>query len=163
MRIGIVSAAVPLAGGGRRVAAALQAALVARDHRVETILLPIDESADDLLQQVMAYRLLELDPQFDRVITLRPPAHVVRHRCKVVLLGHRTRAALPDTRWGLALRAELARIDAAALTEARVVYVRDRRTASRLRRHVRCEPLDLPLTRARRGLGWDVAVEKLLA
>ncbi|MFO1060059.1 MAG: hypothetical protein U1E53_24210 [Dongiaceae bacterium] len=164
MRIGIVSAAVPLAGGGRRIAAALRAALTERNHRVETVLLPIDESADDLLQQVMAYRLVELDPQFDRVITVRPPAHVVRHRCKVVLIGHRTRSSLPDTRWAQALRAELERVDAAALREARAVYVRDRETAERLRRgHARCEALALPLTRARRAIGWDAALEKLLA
>jgi hypothetical protein len=165
LRIGIVSAAVPLAcGGGRRVLAGLRAALAERGHPVETILLPIDESSDDLLQQVVAYRLIELDPQFDRVITVRPPAHVVRHRCKIILLGHRTRSALPDTGWARSLRADLDRIDAAALAEARAVFVRNERTAVRLRqRGTGCEPLGPPLARALRGNGWDGVLEKLLA
>jgi hypothetical protein len=157
LRIGLVSAAPPLArGGGRRIMTALLQGLRQRGHAVEPVLLPMDESSDDLLQQVMAYRLLDLDPQFERVITLRPPAHVVRHRCKIVLLGHRTRAALPDGAQARSMRATLDRVDAVALGEAHAVLVGSTAAAERLRGQagVACQLL---------GPGRDAVLAKLLA
>jgi hypothetical protein len=136
--------------------AALRLALGERGHAVELILLPVDETSDDLLQQVMAYRLLDLDPQFDRVITLRPPAHVVRHRCKIVLLGHRTRCVRPDDRQARAMRATLDRVDVVALDEAHAVLVGSAAAAERLRRQagVACQLL---------GPGQDTMLAQLLA
>ena len=92
MKIGLVSSAVPLVfGGGRFIVDWLREKLEERGHAVETVFIPTADNPDTVLQQMAAFRLMRLENHFERVITFRPPAHVVRHPCKVVWFIHHMR------------------------------------------------------------------------
>src|SRR5690348_14125278 len=92
MKIGLISSAVPLVfGGGRFIVDWTLEKLRASGHEVEAVYLPFLEDPETILTQMSAFRLLELEGHFDRVITFRPPAHIVRHSCKVVWFIHHIR------------------------------------------------------------------------
>ena len=146
MKIGLVSSAVPLVfGGGRFIVDWLREKLEERGHRVETVFVPTVDTPDTLLQQMAAFRLLRLEEHFERVVTFRPPSHVVRHPCKVVWFIHHMRVfydlwgteykAMPDSAPLRALRAAVIRADTAALREARRVFANSRVVGDRLRRY----------------------------
>ena len=145
MKIGLISSAVPLIqGGGRFIVDWLQRKLEEEGHSVCPVYIPSADDPSTLLQQMTAFRLLELDEHFDRVITFRPPSHVVRHRNKVVWFIHHIRVfydlwdspycPVPHLAPGEALRAAVMRADTAALQEARLVFTNSRVVGDRLRR-----------------------------
>ncbi len=144
MRVGLVSSAVPLIQGGARfIVDWLHEKLVERGHEVETIYLPFADDPRTVLEQTMAFRLLRLDA-FERVITFRPPAHVVRHRCKVVWFIHHIRIFydlwdthyrdFPETLATAGLRETIMQADTAALREAHRLFTNSRIVGERLRR-----------------------------
>jgi glycosyltransferase involved in cell wall biosynthesis len=143
MRIGVLSSMVPLVdGGGRFIVEWLAQHLTQAGHEVETILLPFEDSPHALIRQMTAFRLLDLDV-CDRVITVRPPAHLIRHRHKIVWFIHHLRMLydlwdtpycnVPHTRPGESLRAAVRSADARALGEARRVFTNSRVVRDRLR------------------------------
>ena len=92
MKIGLVSSTIPLVqGGGRFIVDWLADKLAAAGHRVETVWIPYTDEVKYIFPQMTAFRLLDLESSFDRVITFRPPAHVVKHRAKIVWLIHHVR------------------------------------------------------------------------
>ncbi len=132
MKVGIVSSAAPLINGGYRfIAEWLDAQLRARGHLVETVYIPSSEDPATLLEQMTAWSLMDLSG-YDRVVTFRPPAHVVRHPNKVVWFIHHIRLfydlwdseyrTFPDTAPWRALRAQVHAADTAALSNARRVF-----------------------------------------
>ncbi len=144
MRIGLVSSMVPHINGGYRfIVEWLDEQLRARGHEVEIIYLPSSDDPDVLLPQMNAFRLLDLDSAFDRVITFRPPAHVVRHRRKVVWFIHHIRLLydlwdteyryFPDNLHYRTLRSTIIRADTSALREAHRVFTNSRVVSDRLR------------------------------
>lgn len=150
MKIGLVSSAVPLVdGGGRFIVDWLVEGLRERGHQVEIVWLPCTYEAETLFQQMTAFRLLHLSDAFDRVITFRPPAHVVRHPVKVVWFIHHARAfydmwdssyrPVPDTPYWQAFRQRLFEADRTALAEAHKVFANSRVVADRLRTFNRIE------------------------
>lgn len=91
-RIGLISSARPMVlGGGRFIVEWLEEKLRERGHQVEAIFIPTTEEPDSVLDQMFAFGLMDLDSHFDRVITFRPPAHMVRHRRKVCWFIHHIR------------------------------------------------------------------------
>ena len=114
-------------------------------HEVEVIYIPSTDDPDHILPQMNAFRLVELEEGFDRVITFRPPAHVVRHSRKVVWFIHHIRAfydlwdtpyrGFPDTMRFRGLREAVVRADTAALAEAHRVFTNSRVVSDRLRRY----------------------------
>ncbi|MBR0666568.1 glycosyltransferase family 4 protein [Roseomonas hellenica] len=145
MRVGIISTAVPLiSGGGRFIVDWLHEKLVEHGHEAETIYLPFVEYQDQILSQSAAFRMMELDAYFDRVITIRPPAHTVRHRCKVVWFIHHLRgyydlwdtpySAVVHNAGGEALRAAIMAMDNQCLSEAHRIFTNSRVVGDRLRR-----------------------------
>lgn len=87
MRIGIVSAAVPLReDDATRIGERLEEALHQAGHDVELILLPFSEVPGAQLVQRVAYRAMEFAQHYDLVVTLGTPAEVVRHPRKVAWL-----------------------------------------------------------------------------
>ena len=146
MKIGLLSSAVPLIGGGGRfIVDWLREKLEERGHSVETVYIPSDEgNPDAILQQMTAFRLMRLEDYFERVVTFRPPSHVVRHSCKIVWFIHHIRVfydlwdtpyrPVPDRAPQRALRSAIIRADTAALREARRVFTNSRVVGDRLRR-----------------------------
>jgi glycosyltransferase involved in cell wall biosynthesis len=145
MKIGLISSAVPLIfGGGRFIVDWTERKLTEHGHQVEVVYLPSTDDADSLLSQMNAFRLLNLEDHFDRVITFRPPAHVVRHSRKIAWFIHHIRVfydlwdtsyrPMPDNAHYRALRRTLRRFDTYALNEAHRVFSNSRIVADRLMR-----------------------------
>ncbi len=145
MKVGLVSSAVPLVnGGGRFIVDWLREKLEERGHRVETVFVPTVDIADTLIQQMAAFRLMRLEDHFERVVTFRPPAHMVRHPRKVVWFIHHVRylydlwdsehRPFPDLAPHRALRDAVVRADTAALREAHRVFTNSRVVGDRVRR-----------------------------
>lgn len=148
MRIGLISSAVPLVfGGGRFIVEWAEQKLREHGHEVEVVYLPSTDDAETLLTQMNAFRLLHLEDYFDRVVTFRPPAHVVRHRRKIVWFIHHVRVfydlwdtpyrPVPDNAHYRAFRETLWRCDTTALNEAHRVFSNSRVVAERLLRYNR--------------------------
>jgi glycosyltransferase involved in cell wall biosynthesis len=146
MKIGIVSSIAPFVrGGGRLIVDWLAEMMARRGIEVERILLPFYGEPASVLAQVAAYRLIDLSDSTDRIITIRPPAHVLAHPHKRVWFIHHLRefydlwdtdyhrpsAAVRDL---TAIRENVFRSDTVALREARAIYTNSRRVADRLSR-----------------------------
>jgi glycosyltransferase involved in cell wall biosynthesis len=160
MKIGLISTAVPLVnGGGRFIVDWLQEKLLAQGHQVEVVYLPFLQVNEEILAQTAAFRMMELDDYFEQVITIRPPAHAVRHRRKVVWFIHHLRTfydlwdtpynPVADDASGRALRQAIIDSDNTALAEARKVFVNSRVVGERLRQFngVESEVLYPPILR----------------
>ncbi len=144
MKLGLVSSCVPLIpGGGRNIVDWLQAKLIEYGHRSEIVYIPNTDDPDTIIEQMAAFRLLSLDNYFDRVITFRPPAHVVRHPHKIVWFIHHIRFfydlwnseyyPIPDLAPWRELRAAVIRADTAALSEAQKVFTNSKVVGNRLK------------------------------
>jgi glycosyltransferase involved in cell wall biosynthesis len=145
VKIGLVSSTVPLvAGGGRFIVDWAEQKLREHGHEVEVVYLPSIYDPETLLTEINAYRLLNLQDHFDRIVTFRPPAHFVRHSCKIVWFIHHVRffydlwdtpyRFFPDNAHFRALRETLRCCDVTALREARRVFSNSRVVADRLLR-----------------------------
>ncbi|MEZ5351936.1 MAG: glycosyltransferase family 4 protein [Bryobacteraceae bacterium] len=116
-------------------------ALEARGHQVDTLMLPVSEEPNALLEQMAAFRLIDLSQHGDRLITVRTPAHLLRHPRKVSWFIHHYRGAydlwgtryqtLPNSPEGIACREAIIGADNRGLGECARVFsnsgvVRDR-------------------------------------
>lgn len=158
MRIGIVSASVPLRGDDAvAMGESLEAALRAAEHQAELILLPFAEASDAQLVQRAAYRAMEFAQHYDLVVTLRTPAEVVRHPRKVAWLAEAPPSAEDGaTLLDRALAAACARASLAGLREARRVLAASEAVAGCLR--------DVGVDAAVLAPGdWGEAVREVLA
>jgi glycosyltransferase involved in cell wall biosynthesis len=144
VRVALVSSTIPFVkGGGRFIVEWLHEALTARGHQAETIWIPYVDYPHETLDQMLAFRLLRID-NADRVITFRPPAHLVQHSNKVVWFIHHLRHFYdlwgtpyrpnPDRAPYRALRDLVRKIDTGALQEARHLFTNSSIVADRLRR-----------------------------
>ena len=145
MRVGLISSTVPLIqGGGRFIVDWLREKLEESGHQVATVYIPNLDEPTTILQQMAVFRMIRLDEYFDRVITFRPPSHVVSHPQKVVWFIHHIRVfydlwdspyrPVPDLAPWRALRETVMRADTVALREARHVFTNSRVVGDRLRR-----------------------------
>jgi len=139
----------------------LAAEMAERGIAAERILLPFSGEPATTFSQMAAYRLIDLSESLDRIVTIRPPAHVLCHPQKRVWFIHHLRQYydLWDTEYRPtdaadleAVRANLFRADTSALREARSVHTNSRRVADRLARFngVAAEVLYPPLHRPER-------------
>lgn len=145
MRIGIVSSTVAHVNGGYRLFVdQLEPYLVEAGHRVERIYLPFSGQADSMFAEATAYRMLDLSASCDRIVCCRPPAHMLKHPCKVVWFIHHERMfydlwdtrynTLPKNDYWSAFRSQLIASDTVALKEARYLFSNSEVVAQRLRK-----------------------------
>lgn len=150
MKIVLVSTAIPLVhGGGRFIVEWLASKLTEAGNRVEVVWLPTIDHPAALFSQMAAIRMIDLENVCDRVITFRPPSHVINHSNKVVWLLHLIRAYydlwdtpyrdVPDTPYWQSFRRALATADTNALGEARAVFTISNVVSKRLRRFTNLE------------------------
>lgn len=173
MKIVVASSFVPFVdGGGRFIVEWLVERLRAHGHRVERIYLPFVDISEAILEQTLAYRLMDLTASADRLIAIRPPAHVIPHPNKVLWFIHHFRAfydlwdsdyrSLPDRPESHAFRRRLWHMDDIALREARRVCTISKVVAKRLRdfNRVDSEIVYPPLNRPERfrcdGYGGEI-------
>jgi glycosyltransferase involved in cell wall biosynthesis len=144
VKVALVSSAVPNINGGYRfIVEWLFEELVDRGHQVEMIYLPSVDEPQDLLAQMTAFRMIELESHFDHVVTFRPPAHVVRHPRKVIWFIHHIRVLydlwntsycpVADDPSGRALRAAIIQADTHALRDAYRLFTNSRVVGERVR------------------------------
>jgi glycosyltransferase involved in cell wall biosynthesis len=112
---------------------------------VETVWIPFADDPEYILSEMAAFRMMELESSFDRVITFRPPAHVVKHRCKVVWFIHHIRMfydlwespyrPFPDSAYLRSFINVLRTADTNGLREARHLFTNSKTVSDRLRRY----------------------------
>ena len=145
LRVVIASSFVPFVkGGGRFIVDWLGDKLREYGHEVESFYLPFDERHETLMENLLSYRLIDLSDCADRLITIRPPAHTLRHPNKVVWfihhlrgyydLAHTEHRTAPATGTGRAIRKALEAHDSMGLSEARRVFANSTVVRDRLRR-----------------------------
>lgn len=163
MKIVLVSSFVPFVQGGARfIVEWLEEKLQEHGHQVEHYYLPFVDRAEDLLDQTLAFRLMDLTEACDRVITFRPPSHVIRHPNKVVWFIHHIRVfydlwesqyrPVNDDAKGRALRQSLIDLDTRCLLEAKKLFTNSQIVSDRLLafNKLRSQPLYPPIFRPER-------------
>jgi glycosyltransferase involved in cell wall biosynthesis len=169
----IASSFVPfIKGGARYIVEWLAAELSARGHEVEHLFLPFVDDPEHMLEQICAYRLMDLSQSCDRLICIRPPAYVIRHPFKIVWFIHHFRVFydlwdspvcdIDHSPHNIALRKALMRLDTNVLREARQIYALSETVAARLRQFngidapVLYQPLRHPDLFANDGYGDEI-------
>jgi glycosyltransferase involved in cell wall biosynthesis len=175
MKIALVSSFVPFINGGARfIVEWAEAHLREAGHQVERFYLPFWDEPSCLMDQIAAYRMMDMAQSCDRMITFRPPAHLIEHPDKIVWFIHHIRvfydlwdtpyAGMPDTAKTRALRQALMDADANGLTSARKLYCNSRVVADRVQHFnkLSAEVLYPPIWAPERfrceGYGDDVVV-----
>lgn len=145
MKVAIASTVMPfIEGGSTLIVDWLTVMLRRRGHDVDTFKLPFVSYAPEMLEQMLSLRLLDVGEQADRLICIRPPAHLMRHPRKVLWFIHHHREVydlwdspyrdVPDTAWGRRHADAIIRADEVAFAESRAVYTNSRVVGDRLRR-----------------------------
>lgn len=158
MKIALVSSVVPLVNGGARfIVEWLEHHLKESGHQVERFYLPFIDRPQDLLQQIAAYRMIDLSQSADRIICFRPPAYVLPHPNKVLWFIHHIRVfydlwdsayrPVPNDEKGKALRQALFDIDTKTISEAKHVFTNSKIVRDRLSKFngIMSKPLYPPL------------------
>lgn len=143
-------------GGDRSIVGWTAEAMREHGHEVEEIYVPFWDEPGELMAQMAGLRAMPLKG-FDRVVTVRWPAHVVKHENKVCWFIHHYRALfdlwdspyrnVPDDPAGRGLRECLRFADSRALGESRRVFSNSLIVRDRLREFngVEATPLFPPL------------------
>jgi glycosyltransferase involved in cell wall biosynthesis len=145
MKVAIASTVVPfIEGGGTFIVDWLAVMLQRHGHEVETLKLPFRPGTPVILEQLMALRLMDLGDGADRLICIRPPAHVMRHPNKVLWFIHHHRQVydlwdtpyrdVSDTPSGRRYAEAIIRADETAFAEARAVFTNSKVVGDRLKR-----------------------------
>lgn len=144
MKVALVSTIVPFVdGGARQIVEWLEENLRELGHAVERVYLPQHDVPSSIVQQMAAYRAIDLDAA-DRVICFRPQAHLIQHPAKVLWFIHHLRVfydlwdspwrPFPDNEKHRGIRAAIVTADNKALAEARAVFTNSKVVGERLRR-----------------------------
>lgn len=143
MKFILASSYVPfIKGGGTAIVEWLDQKLTEHGHEVETIFLPFVETMDNMLDQMLSYRMLDLSDSADRLIAFRPPAYLLKHPHKILWFIHHVRAfydlwgsdycGVPDTPTTRAFRRRLMDVDNVGLNEAKHVFTNSKIVSQRL-------------------------------
>lgn len=160
MKIALCSSFVPfIHGGARNIVDSLQIMLEEQGHKVEKVYLPQIDAPDLLFQQMMAYRWVDLESA-DRIICLRPQAHIISHPQKILWFIHHLRffydlwdspyRGFPDDTKHQGIRHSLHDVDKASLLEAKKIFTISKVVSQRLKKYnqIDSEVLYYPLLQA---------------
>jgi glycosyltransferase involved in cell wall biosynthesis len=158
MKLIVATSVAPFVEGGSTfIVDWLARELTVRGHEVDVLRFPVDESYPELLDQLLAFRLIDLTQHGDRLIAIRTPAHLLRHPRKVTWFIHHMRSAydlwgtryqnIPETPEGAAYRDAIVSADNVALREASRLFCNSGVVRDRLRKFngVEAEALYPPL------------------
>jgi glycosyltransferase involved in cell wall biosynthesis len=160
MKVIVATSAPPFVNGGAALIVDWLAEIIAAEgHEVELLKFPLSPNHSEMLDQILALRLIDLSDRGDRLITVRTPSHLLRHPCKVLWFIHHYRSAydlwgtryqgIPNTPEGLCYRDAIRSADAVGFREATKVFCNSRVVADRLEKfnRVKAEVLYPPLFR----------------
>ncbi len=158
MKVVVASTVVPFVeGGGTFIVDWLGVMLRRHGHEVDTLKLPFRPGTRVVMEQMLALRLMDVGEQADRLICIRPPAHVLRHPNKVLWFIHHHRQVydlwdtpysdVSDTAGGRRYAHAIIRADEVAFAEARAIFTNSRVVGDRLKRfnNVRSEVVYPPI------------------
>jgi glycosyltransferase involved in cell wall biosynthesis len=145
MKVIIASTIVPFVGGGATfIVDWLDEILKRYGHAVELLKLPFDSHYPEMLDQMLALRLLDVAEHADRLIAIRTPSYLLRHPNKVLWFIHHHRGAydlwdtkygdIPNTPEGRRYRDAFVRADNVAFSEARSIFTNSKVMSHRLKR-----------------------------
>jgi glycosyltransferase involved in cell wall biosynthesis len=175
MKIVVASSFVPFVhGGGRFIVDWLELKLREYGHQVERFYLPFIDRPQDLFDQILAFRLVDVSSACDRLIAIRPPAHVLPHPNKVLWFIHHIRSFydlwdtpyrfVPDNPSGRAIRSAIMDLDTRMIREAKRVFTNSQVVAARLQHFngISATPLYPPILAPERfrndGYGDEIVV-----
>jgi glycosyltransferase involved in cell wall biosynthesis len=150
MRVLIASTFVPFVEGGARIIVRdLAKAVRDRGHEVDVIELPFVSAWEEMLEQMLAIRMLDVSASSDVLIAIRTPSYVLRHPNKRLWFIHHHRGAydlwgtqwqdIPATPEGLAVRKTIIAADNQYLPEAKRIFTNSKVVGDRLRRFNRID------------------------
>ncbi|BAI97857.1 glycosyltransferase family 4 protein [Sphingobium indicum] len=174
MKIGIVSSTVPHINGGYRMFVdQLAPELEKAGHKVEKIWLPFSGDPTTMFEEMIGFRMMNLENICDMVICCRPPAHVIKHSRKVVWFIHHERIFydlwdseynnFPRTPYWNSFRKNLMNADGNALDEAYKVFSNSKVVSDRLKNFngIESEVLYPPLSREKNFVSHNYGSELL--
>lgn len=164
MKIAICSSYLPFVKGGAiNIVEWLAAMLREAGHQVECIYLPHVDDSEKIFSQMTGFRWLRLQDTADRIICLRPPAHIIPHPHKLLWFIHHFRiffdlwdrpeyCGLPKNAAYRGLREAIRAVDTASLLEARHIFTNSQVISKRLQEfnQINSEVLYPPLYRPER-------------
>jgi glycosyltransferase involved in cell wall biosynthesis len=144
VKIIVASTSVPFTeGGGTLIVDWLGEALKKHGYNVEVIKIPFHSYPPEMLQQMLALRLLDLSAYGDLLIAIRTPSYIINHPNKVVWFIHHHRGAydlwgtsyqdIPSTPEGLEIRESIMQADNIYLREAKRLFTNSKRVSKRLK------------------------------
>jgi glycosyltransferase involved in cell wall biosynthesis len=145
VRVLIASTFVPFVEGGARIIVRdLVRAVRERGHEVDTIDIPFVSAWDEMLEQMLAIRMMDVSASSDILIAIRTPSYLLRHPNKRLWFIHHHRGAydlwgtqwqdIPSTPEGLAVRDAIIAADNQYLPEARRIFTNSQVVSDRLKR-----------------------------
>jgi glycosyltransferase involved in cell wall biosynthesis len=145
VRVLIASTFVPFVEGGARIIVRdLTRAVRDRGHEVDTIEIPFVSAWDEMLEQMLAIRMMDVSASSDALIAIRTPSYLLRHPNKRLWFIHHHRGAydlwgtqwqdIPSTPEGLAVRDAIISADNRYLPEARRIFTNSQVVSDRLKR-----------------------------
>jgi glycosyltransferase involved in cell wall biosynthesis len=145
MKVIIASTYVPFVhGGGRIIVRDLATALSERGHDVDTIDIPFVSAWDEMLEQMLAIRLMDVRTASDMLIAVRTPSYLLPHPNKRLWFIHHHRGAydlwgtpyqdIPPSPEGLAVRDAIREADNLYLREAKRIFTNSQAVSDRLRK-----------------------------
>ncbi len=161
MRVLVASTYVPfVVGGADRIVRDLARAVQERGHEVDTVEIPFSSNWEEMLEQMLAIRLIDVSAAADVLIAIRTPSYLLSHPNKRLWFIHHHRGAydlwgtpyqdIPATPEGRAVRDAIVAADNIYLREAQRIFTNSRIVSDRLRRfndlhsEVLYPPLGLP-------------------
>lgn len=145
MKFLIVSTVVPfIEGGGTFIVDWLSLKLREYGHQTDVLKLPFHSYYPEMLEQMLALRLLDVGQSADRMIAIRTPSYLLQHDQKFLWFIHHHRGAydlwgtayqdIPSSPAGVRLRESLITADNQALQEAKRIYTNSKVVSERIRR-----------------------------
>jgi glycosyltransferase involved in cell wall biosynthesis len=144
VRVIVASTIIPfIEGGGTFIVDWLAQKLAEYGHSVEVLKLPFYSHYPEMLEQMLALRLLDISEHGDRLIAIRTPSYLLRHPSKALWFIHHHRGAydlwgtryqdIPNTPEGLGYREAIFRSDDVAFGEATRIFTNSRTVSQRLK------------------------------
>lgn len=145
MKIIIASTIVPFIDGGATFFVDwLDTVLKKHGHETEVLKLPFKSEPSEMLQQMLALRLLDVTASADMLIAIRTPSYLIKHPNKVLWFIHHHRGAydlwdtpyqdIPVTEEGLQIRAAFIQADNLAFSESKKIFTNSKTVSSRLKK-----------------------------